>query len=275
MRLPPDTSLRRTALCVHELDEMSQFYRRVVGLNLIERSDSEIVLGAGDAPLLVLLRDEDATPRDPTQAGLFHTAFRMPSRAALGAALRRVRDHWSLDGASDHDISEALYLSDPEQNGVEIYRDRPRDVWPRSPAGTVEIGTGPIDLDAVAAASNGTTTVPPETTLGHVHLETTSLPVARSFYVDALGFGVQVDDRGVLFLAAGDYHHHFGLNTWNRRTESAGGRGLAWVEITVPEDDVVDIVRERLGDADVEFDDTENGIAFADPDGIDIRLRAE
>jgi catechol 2,3-dioxygenase len=279
-RLPPDTSLNRIALRVQDLDEMTRFYRQVVGLDVVARGDSQTVLGVGDEPLLVLLRDGDAPPRQRTQAGLFHTAFRVPSRAALGSALSRVRDQWRLEGASDHGVSEALYLSDPEDNGVELYCDRPREAWPRSADGTVEMGIRPLDLDAVAAAAAEAEMVPARavpagTAIGHVHLETTSLPAARSFYVDTLGFGVQVDDRGALFLAAGDYHHHVGLNTWNRRSEPAGGRGLAWVEIAVPDGDLLTTIRSRLTEAGVGCRDVEGGLAFEDPDGVDIRVRAE
>ncbi|MFA1611594.1 VOC family protein [Halobellus rubicundus] len=273
--LPDETRLGRVALRVEDLDEMTAFYRRVVGLDVLERSDAAATLGAGDDPVLRLVRDAAAAPRDRSQAGLFHSAFRVPSRTALGAALERVRERWTLSGASDHDVSEALYLSDPEDNGVEIYRDRPREAWPRSADGTAEMGTYPLDLESLAEASDGAADAPTGTDLGHVHLEATSLPDARSFYVDALGFGVQVEDRGALFLAAGDYHHHVGVNTWNRRTSPAGGRGLSWFEIVVPDTETLVAVRDRLADAGVESREIDRGIEVRDPDDVAVRLRAE
>ncbi|MFB6089558.1 MAG: VOC family protein [Halobellus sp.] len=273
--LPSGTRLGRVALRVHDLDEMVSFYRTVVGLDVRSRSEATASLGAGGEAVLRLVRDESAASRERSQAGLFHTAFRVPSRTALGAALDRVREHWTLDGASDHDVSEALYLSDPEDNGVEIYRDRPREAWPRSADGTAEMGTYPLDLEAVAEASDGAADAPPGTDLGHVHLEATSIDSAREFYVDALGFGVQVEDRGALFLAAGDYHHHVGVNTWNRRSSPAGGRGLAWFEVVVPDEGALDDVRDRLADAGADLRESDGGIEVRDPDDIAVRIRAE
>ena len=273
--LPPETRFGRTALRVHDLDVMVDFYRTVVGLGVLERTETTATLGVDGTPLLVLRRDENAAPRGREQAGLFHNAFRLPSRAALGAALERIDEHWTLDGASDHDVSEALYLSDPEGNGVELYRDRPREEWPRTADGGVEMATRPLDLDGVAGESDGGSTAPEGTTLGHVHLEVTSVPTARDFYVETLGFDVRMDAGAALFVAAGGYHHHLGLNAWNGRSAPAGGRGLAWFEMLVPSDAAVRAVRERLADADVAVAERETGIEFEAPDGITVRLRAE
>ncbi|QCC49033.1 VOC family protein [Halobellus limi] len=273
--LPPETRLGRTALSVHDLDAVTEFYRTVVGLAVLARDDGTATLGVDGTPLLVLRRDADAPPRGRDQAGLFHNAFRLPSRAALGAALERISDGWTLDGASDHDVSEALYLSDPEGNGVEIYRDRPRAEWPRTADGGVEMATRPLDLDDIAAESNGGSTAPEGTTLGHVHLEVTSVPTARDFYVETLGFEVRMDAGAALFVAAGGYHHHLGLNAWNGRSSPAGGRGLAWFEVLVPDDAAVRAVRERLAGADVAVAERDGGIEFEAPDGVTVRLRAE
>ena len=273
--LPDATRLGRSALRVADLDAMIEFYRTVVGLSVQSRDETRATLGVDDTPLLMLSQDADAVPRTDRQAGLFHNAFRVPSRTALGAALERVRDHWTLEGASDHLVSEALYLSDPEGNGVEIYCDRPREEWPRSDDGTVEMSTLPLDVDAVVSQSDSAADAPAGTDLGHMHLETTSLSAAREFYVETLGLGVQIDSDAALFLAAGDYHHHVGINTWNGRSEPAGGRGLAWFEVVVPSNDALAAVRERLADAGVDVTDRSDGVAIADPDGIGIRLRVE
>ncbi|WP_336023645.1 VOC family protein [Halobellus salinisoli] len=291
--LPAGTRLGRTALRVNDLESMIDFYRTVVGLAVIERIDDGATLGVDDVPLLVLREDADAPKRGREQAGLFHNAFLFPSHAALGAALERVRERWTLDGASDHRVSEALYLSDPEGNGVELYRDRPRAAWPTTADGGVEMPTLPLDLDDVAAESDGTSPAPAGTTLGHVHLEVSSVPTAREFYVRTLGFDVQMDVGSALFVSAGGYHHHLGLNAWNRRSEPAGGRGLDWFEVVLPSADAVHAVRSRLEntgvavaerdvadcdatDRDVDVADTDSvtGIEFVDPDGIGIRLRS-
>lgn len=283
--LPDATRPRRVALRVADRDETTAFYRDVAGLDVRSATDAATTLGVADAPLLDLVADPDARPRDRREAGLFHVAVRLPDRASLGAAVRRVRDRWTLDGASDHGFSEALYLSDPEGNGVELYRDRPRERWPREDDGRLRTDTTPLDLDALAAAADadanaGSETepgAPAGTRIGHVHLETTSVADARAFYADALGFDVSIDARpSALFFAVGGYHHHLAVNEWNRRTRPVreGTRGLAWIEFAVPDATAIDGIRERLGDG-ATVRDVESGIEVADPDGIRLRFVAE
>jgi catechol 2,3-dioxygenase len=272
--IPATARIGRAALTVADLAETVGFYRDVVGLAVQSRSDRAATLGAGGAPLLELVRDADAPPRARGQTGLFHNAVRVPDRAALAAALERIRDRGALDGASDHHVSEALYCTDPEGNGVEVYTDRSRAEWPRADDGTVEIGTVPLDLDALAAESDGADAAPSGTDLGHVHLEVSSLDRARAFYADRLGLGIQTETRGAAFLAAGDYHHHVGVNTWNSRSEPAGGRGLAWFEFLLPDPEAVATARRRLSAAGLDVTDREGGFEVADPDGIAVRFGA-
>ncbi|QLH84640.1 VOC family protein [Halosimplex pelagicum] len=272
--IPETARMGRAALTVGDLDETVGFYRDAVGLTVRSRSETAATLGAGGTPVLELLADGDAPPRDRKQAGLFHTAFRVPSRGALGAALERIRERGALDGASDHYVSEALYCTDPEGNGVEVYADRSREEWPRADDGSVEIGTAPLDLAALAAGSDGAAEAPPGTDLGHVHLEVSSLDRARAFYADRLGLGVRTETRGASFLAAGDYHHHVGINTWNGRTDPAGGRGLAWFEFLLPDAGTVATARRRLSTTGVPVTDREDGFEASDPDGITVRFRA-
>ncbi|OVE83109.1 VOC family protein [Natronolimnobius baerhuensis] len=274
-RLPDETSLGRSALTVSDLAEQTAFYRDVVGLAVLERSPTTSVLGAGETPLLVLERDDDVPVRPETSAGLYHNAFRVPSRPALGAALERIRSHWQLDGAADHLVSEALYLTDPEGNGVELYRDFPREDWPRSEAGRVQMGTDPLDLSQLAADSTGAETVPAATDLGHVHLEVTSLSAFEAFYVETLGFETQMTASNVAFISAGGYHHHLGANTWNRRTTARAGRGLAWIELCLPDKKALEAVTQRLEDGGYTVDERETAGVVIDPDGIDVRLRVE
>ncbi|MUW14897.1 VOC family protein [Halorubrum sp. CBA1125] len=293
-RLPADTRLGRTALRVADLDATTAFYRDVVGLAVLDRDGDRATLGVDETPLLVLDRDGDRPARDRTEAGLFHVAFRVPSRAALGAALARVRERWRLGGASDHRVSEALYLDDPEGNGVEIYRDRPRESWPVAADGTVNMPTEPLDLDAVAAAAADETDgtgdsdlvdrAPSGTDVGHVHLEVTSLAAFEAIYVDGIGFELGMTGPEVRFVAAGGYHHHLAANTWRGRTDPATGRGLAWFEVVVPDAAALAGVRERLdavGDRrqddrdDVGVVERDDGIEVTDCDGIVVRVRTE
>jgi len=259
--------VERVALRVADLDRMVEFYADVIGLETLDRDADRAVLGADD-PLLVLLAAPDRPPRGPDETGLFHAAFRVPSRAALGDALTRIEERWHLDGASDHHVSEALYLSDPEDNGIEVYRDRPRAAWPVNDDGTVAMDTLSLSLGPLREAATGAARLPSGTDLGHVHLEVSSLSAARSFYVEKMGLNVRQSMPSALFLAFGDYHHHVGCNVWNGRTEPSAGRGLAWVELAV---DDADERRSRL-DASA-LTERASGFAVDDPDGLTIRVR--
>jgi len=244
---------------------MVAFYRTVIGLDVLERDDDRAVLGT-DEPLLVLRADPDSSARGTDETGLFHTAFLVPSRAALGDALARIEAHWRLDGASDHHVSEALYLSDPEDNGIEVYRDRPRSAWPTTDDGQVGMDTLPLALDPLREAADGADRFPSGATVGHVHLEVSDLDAARSFYADGLGLNVRQAMPGALFLAFGSYHHHVGCNVWNGRSVPGEGRGLAWIELVT---DDADAIRSRLGSVT----DRSHGFEATDPDGIRIRVR--
>ncbi|GAB7008133.1 VOC family protein [Halorubrum trueperi] len=273
--LPRGTRIGRTALRVADLDEMTGFYRDVVGLSVLSTSDTTAVLGVADTSLLVLEEAEDALKRHRSGTGLYHNAFRVPSREALGDALGRIRDHWQLGGASDHLVSEALYLTDPEGNGVEIYRDFPRDEWSIDDNGTIRIGSDRLDLDRIEAAGSGGNRAPPGTDVGHVHLEVSSLDAFKDFYVDTLGFEVQATWPNAHFVSAGGYHHHIGANTWHHRTTPSDGRGLSWFEVVVPDPEVLDAVRERFVAGEIPVTEMDDGIVVTDPDGIEIRLRVE
>jgi catechol 2,3-dioxygenase len=271
--LPDGTRPGRVALRVNDRARLTEFYATVVGLEVGREDGDRTVLGAGGTPLLELCEDPAAPERSPEETGLFHTAFRVPSRAALGAALERVEREWRLDGASDHLVSEALYLSDPEDNGVEIYRDRPREDWPAAADGRVEMETLGLDLDPLRDLGEAAATAPPATTVGHVHLEVADLPAARDFY-RTLGLRVrQQYGTSAAFLAAGDYHHHVGVNVWNGRSASLAGRGLAWFELVVPDEGDLAAVRERVDRRDVTRT-ASDALEVTDPDGISLRLRS-
>lgn len=275
--LPDGTRVGRVALAVEDLDRLTHFYRRVVGLEVRDREADRTLLGAPSGDPFLELHASDAPERTEAQTGLFHIAIRVQDRTALGAALERVEARWLLDGASDHLVSEALYLQDPAGNGVEIYRDRPHEEWPRTESG-VEMDSLSLDLESLRGESDGAASVPAGTDVGHVHLEVSSIPSSRAFYVDTLGLGVRDTwTRGgepeALFIAAGDYHHHVGLNTWYGRTEPATGRGLAWFDLLVPAG-TLEPVADRLDEAGYAVEPDEAGVRVTDPDGMKVRLRA-
>ncbi len=273
--LPQGTRLGRTALRANDPATLTRFYCDVVGLELLRQSDDRTRLGVAGTPLLVLKRDEAAPERPRSSAGLFHTAFRVPSRAALGEALTRLRDHCRLSGASDHWVSEALYTTDPEGNGVEIYRDLPREEWPMTDDGRVRIGTAPLDLDSLEPTGTGDTRAPAGTDIGHVHLEVSSLDAFTDFYVATLGFEEQTALPKASFVSAGGYHHHIGANTWQHRTDPISGRGLSWFEVVLSETDALDALEARLAASQYSMSKVDGVITATDSDGIEIRFRVE
>lgn len=273
--LPAESHIGRTALLVSDLDRMTDFYRTVVGLDVVRNSGNEAALGVDNRPLLVLQSGPEAEPHSRSGTGLFHNAFRVPTRGALGDALKRVRDHWQLDGASDHLVSEALYFTDPEGNGIEIYRDFPRDEWPMSDDGMVEMTTEPLDLGSIADAATGAARAPPETDLGHIHLEVSSLDAFREFYIERLGFELQATMSDALFVSAGGYHHHIGANTWHNRARPLEGRGLSWFEIVLPDSDALGAVEKRLQACESPISKTEHTLTVNDPDDNEIQLTVE
>ena len=217
--IDPATAIGTVRLTVSDLDRSVSFYERTLGLVAGAAEASTVVLTAPDgAPLVELDGNPAAQPLDRRATGLFHMAILVPSRLELARSLRRLAVHrWPLDGASDHLVSEALYLSDPDGNGIEIYRDRPRDQWPKS-NGQLQMATLPLDLDHLLGeltASPAPDTVPAGTRMGHVHLQVSDLDEAEEFYRGVLGLEVTVRGYpGALFVSAGGYHHHIGLNTW-------------------------------------------------------------
>lgn len=224
----------RVALTVNDIGRMTAFYRDMIGLEPLTADSQTAVLGAGGKPLLELRADRAARRRDPREAGLFHTAFLLPRRADLGRWLHHAAGaRLHLQGASDHDVSEALYLSDPEGNGIEIYWDRPRDDW-HWDGDTVRMGSYALDLNELAAAGGGGWDGAPEdTVVGHVHLQVGAIPEAEGFIA---GLGADITHRypGGSFFGWGGYHHHLAANIWNSR--GAGPRsypstGLAEVEL--------------------------------------------
>jgi len=225
----------------------------------------------------------DAPPRPPGTTGLFHLAILVPSRPDLARALRRVLDAGArFTGAADHIVSEALYLRDPEGNGIEIYRDRPREEWTWS-AGEVAIDTLPLDFEGVM--SELPPDVPPAsgmpdgTVMGHVHLNVSDLGTAEDFYSRALGFDVTVRGYpGALLVSAGGYHHHVGLNTWSgpgAPSPPAGARGLGRFEIVLPAGSSLDEVEGRLERAGAEPVRSEEGLLVSDPSHNRLLLRAQ
>ena len=221
----PETQLGPVYLKIADLPRALAFYRDVLGLSAgpalkSEETGQVLHLSAGiDQPLIVLHEVPGARPKPPRSTGLYHYAILVPTRLDLAQVLRRLDETgYPLGGASDHGVSEALYLSDPDGNGIEIYRDRPREEWPRR-ADELRMGVEALDLDdflrELKHGEVGWAGLPPDTTIGHVHLHVDDLHDAEVFYRDGLGFALmQRMGAGAIFVSAGGYHHHVGANIW-------------------------------------------------------------
>jgi catechol 2,3-dioxygenase len=223
MTLPPDSAaapLRPGAatLTVRDLRTVARFYEQVIGLDRIGDDSGAALLGTHGTPLLELRQRRTAEPDRPGFAGLFHTAFLMPSRADLGRWLAgAMAAGVRFDGASDHAVSEALYLSDPEGNGIEVYADRPRTAW-QTQGGMVRMVTEPLDVRGLVGAGDGGPPDRPQPAgIGHIHLRVGGLPEAESFYAGVLGLPVTCRYPGAVFHGAAGYHHHVAVNTWHSR----------------------------------------------------------
>jgi catechol 2,3-dioxygenase len=269
---------------VADLDRSRSFYEESIGLRSYERDDGTLALGADPArPLIELRGDPSAPPLDHRATGLYHLAILLPTRRDLALALARlVQTRHSLDGASDHLVSEALYLSDPDGNGIEIYRDRPREQWSHTEQG-LRMATLPLDLDALvgelAGADGLQRLAPAGTKIGHVHLQVSDLQEAERFYSGLLGFDVTVRGYpGALFVSAGGYHHHLGLNTWRSAGASApppGAIGLRSFEVILPSVEELDRVLARVRSAGLQIEPVGDDWVVRDPSGNAVALRPD
>ena len=286
--LAAETTVGAVTLTVSDLTRARTFYEDVLGLPAVERADGALALGpAGEPPLVVLRGDASARPLDPRASGLFHLAILFPTRRDLAHALGRLaRSRYPLSGASDHLVSEAVYLNDPDGNGIELYHDRPRAEWQREPDGSITMATLALDLhDVLAELGEDEETaarVPAGTQMGHVHLQVSDIPATEAFYHGILGFDVTVRSYpGALFVSAGGYHHHLGLNTWNSRGAAApvpGSVGLSAYEVVVPDADELERVLARVAEAGLVAEAAPaqgpGAARVGDPSGNAVVLRA-
>ena len=276
--LPATLRLGPVQLTVTDLDRATAFYQDTLGLRVHRREDAVAAVGAGENDLVVLHEEPGARPAG-RHAGLFHLALLFPSREELARALQRLAaTRTPISGASDHGVSEAIYLSDPDGNGIELYADRPREAWP-PPSGGERVGmfTHPLDLEALLATAAGPE--PPRhvgagLVMGHVHLHVGDIAAADAYYSGVLGFEPMATYPGALFLAAGGYHHHLGVNTW--AGEGIGPAPPATVglrEWTILLDaDALAALRARAAAAGV-GDGDGDGDVLVDPWGIPVRAQ--
>ncbi len=283
-KLGADTGVGAVRLTVSDLGRSRAFYEGALGLQARSLEDGSLGVGSpGEPPLVELTPDAAARPLDRRATGLFHLAILVPSRLHLAHALARLAEvRWPLDGASDHLVSEALYLSDPDGNGIEIYRDRPRDQWRHDENGNLQMATLALDLRSLtrelAGQAGPGAAVAPGTRMGHVHLQVADIDQAEAFYHGVLGFDVTVRGYpGALFVSAGGYHHHVGLNTWHSAGSSPpapGSIGLRSFDVNVGDAAELERVLARIGTAGLPREPIDGpGALVRDPSGNALVLR--
>lgn len=278
---PDATRMDAVELLVRDLDTMTAFYQQAVTLDVLDQSGPTATLGRGDTAIMTLRQVPELPSRDPRGAGLYHSAIVFPDEAHLATVLASMaqRAPALYEGSADHLVSEAFYFHDPEGNGLELYRDRPRDTWVWTPEDRVVTGSQALDPQAFLGRWYD-----PElpvagrpAAIGHLHLQVGDIPTARRFYVDVLGLDVTADLGSALFVSAGGYHHHIGLNTW--QSAGAGPRaaslGLGDVRFRFPRRDDVEALADRLRSAGVAMQDDGRVLRFLDPWGTQLAVTPE
>ena len=278
-RLPDDIRLGAVSLQVADLARSLEYYQRVLGTRVLRQDASFASLGAKgeDRPLIELHELPGARPVPRRgRLGLYHFAILLPDRPALGRFLTHLAAIGEHAGMSDHFVSEAVYLTDPDGLGIEVYADRPRSAW-RHEGGQLVMATEPLDARSVVAAAAGVPWdgMPSGTTMGHIHLFVDDITRAAAFYHEGLGFEKMVwNYPGALFMGAGGYHHHLGTNTWAAgapRAEAGDARLLEWV-IAMPDAASIDGAMRSLESAGYTVSRSDDGATVIDPWGTRVRL---
>lgn len=277
--LPDDLELGPVELDVADLGRSRAFYEDVLGLERHGQEDGSIWLGAGDRPLVILHEVPGAQPKPANAAGLYHYALLLPGRPELGRALQTLLEaDYPLQGAADHLVSEAVYLPDPDGNGIELYRDRPRESWSYDD-GRLRMATEPLAMHAVLGAADEIgdgPAVPAGSVVGHVHLHVGDLGQAERFYGDLVGFELVTRyGRMASFYAVGGYHHHLGLNVWagvGAPPAPEGSAGLRRFNVVLPRASDLGALADRLSDGDVTFEEDSGSLLVEDPSRNRVRF---
>ncbi|MCM3731485.1 VOC family protein [Fictibacillus nanhaiensis] len=278
-----DTHIGSVTLKVRNLENLIQFYTETIGLKVLSNIESQAILTAdGTEPLLILEGNPDLEQRPVRSAGLYHLALLVPTRKDLANVLQHfIQSNTRLAGASNHKFSEAIYLQDPENNGIEIYRDVKREDWIRDERGKLPAVSEPLDVHGLLeeAGSEVWNGLPEQTVMGHVHLNVISIPEAEEFYVNVLGFEEQTRmAHHALFISAGGYHHHIALNIWNGPNAipaPADATGLLQYEIIVPSAEVLDTLKQTLERHDITFSAEKERLFVPDPAGNGIVIKSK
>lgn len=271
-KLDPKTKLGYVSLTISDLRRSVRFYQDSLGFQLLKEEGDTAYLGAGEDILLILVEQPGAIQYE-RRTGLYHFAILTPSRVELGNVLKNlIESNTQIQGGADHLVSEAIYLSDPDGNGIEIYRDRPRADWEYE-NGILKMATEPLDYQDILAEVDGKgkkwNGLDGETRLGHMHLHVADLTEAVDFYENTLGFDLQLYyGTSAAFLSAGGYHHHIGLNTWNGTgapPPPPNSVGLRYFSVTLHNYDEMGQLVKRMEQAEASYEKNEDGLLVQDP----------
>jgi catechol 2,3-dioxygenase len=279
-RIDPALAIGTVTLSIADMARSLAYYQQSIGLSVLSQAGGTATLGAGSTPL-VHLREAPGARLVRRATGLYHFALRVPTRHDLAQVIQHFIDQRvPIDGASDHHVSEALYLSDPDGHGIEIYRDRPRAEWVDA-RGNFRMGTDPLDVAGILGELGGQAPawggLADGTDMGHMHLQVSDIAAAERFYMDVLGLDRMARMPSASFISAGGYHHHLGMNTWAGVGVPAPPEGAARLlgyELVLPSESALDAVVERVRAADLPIEQEGAGWAVSDPSWNRVVLRA-
>jgi catechol 2,3-dioxygenase len=273
----PNIYASQVNLKVKDLDNALTFYQDIIGFKVLEKTDRKAVLTTdGQTPLVTLEQPENVIAKEEHMSGLYHFAILLPSRADLSVFLRHFLGTGYPLGAADHYVSEALYITDPDGNGIEVYRDRPSNEWTWK-NGLVDMATVELDGNGILSESDAEWTgLPSGTIMGHIHLHVGDLQKAEEFYTKGLGFTVVSYYPQAVFLSTGGYHHHIAINTWQgagAQTPPENSVGLNWYTLVFPDKAERESAIERLNQLGASVEKEEDYYVTSDPSGNQIRLK--
>lgn len=282
MSLPENTKIQSYTLRVKNLDEMCRFYELKLGLKIAGQKNNEISFSANgnENHLIKLVEDKDVKFKSRHYPGLYHIAIRFPDRESLAREfLHLFREGQKFHGFSDHLVSEAIYLADPEENGIELYVDKPRNTWTWK-MGEVEMSTLPLNLNVITNELKNPdekfTGMDSRASIGHIHLQVSSLDKAKKFYNEIIGMDITSSSySGALFFSAGGYHHHIGTNIWHSRNSTplpGDSNGLIDFTINIPDKNAIEEIMKNAGNEGLVIDKEEFVIQDFDNNKIQLTL---
>ncbi len=275
-KIKEEIKIEEIELKVFDLESTIDFYERVLGFRVFKEDDEKALLGSYKTPFLKLIRSDNLIRESPRSVGLYHVAYLLSSREELAVTLRHLLEIGApIEGFADHLVSEAIYLHDPEYNGIEIYRDKPREEW-ITRNNKIIMSTEPLDIESLIALSKDLEwkRIDDSAKIGHIHLRVSNLSNAENFYTKALGLTLTFRYYGAIFLSSGGYHHHIGANIW----QSHGSRprdekmsGLSYFKIRLPSKEDMEGIIKNFEELKVKFN-LEKELIVKDQDNITIHI---